>query len=91
MSPAWPITKHCTGQCIWPLMIHQRHRTSSTCFSKLLSMRLQIKKMTSYLRADKYKRYNEVPDPYFAAPGDQSGFDLVSSCGTAEDASAINY
>jgi hypothetical protein len=39
---------------------------------------LQIKKMTSYLRADKFKRYDEVPDPYFAAPGDQSGFDLVS-------------
>jgi hypothetical protein len=41
---------------------------------------LQIKKMTSYLRADKFKRYDEVPDPYFAAPGDQSGFDLVRSC-----------
>lgn len=38
----------------------------------------QIKKMTSYLRADKYKKYDEVPDPYFAAPGEQSGFELVS-------------
>ncbi len=35
--------------------------------------------MTSYLRADKFKRYDEVPDPYFAAPGQQQGFDLVCS------------
>lgn len=39
--------------------------------------RPQVKKMTSYLRAGKFKRYDEVPDPYFAAPGQQQGFDLV--------------
>lgn len=54
----------------------------STSWSTIVTMwlLLQIKKMTSYLRADKFKRYDEVPDPYFAVPGDQSGFDLVGSC-----------
>ena len=35
--------------------------------------------MTSYLRGEKFSgKYDEVPDPYFAAPGSTQGFDLVS-------------